>query len=149
MPTTFKPLFGTNNQTITIVGNSLANASSVFSSAIDNSSNLYVDVLVAGSFAAAAASVSATGTISIIVAASSDGGSNYTSRTQDCKVLAVLDCSANSATPRLDPVSVASVYGGHLPQFFKIGIINNSGTALNAAGNNSTMYYQGVNDQGV
>lgn len=149
MPTTFKPLFGSNGQTITANANSLANTSSVLSSAIDNSTTLYTDVLVAGLFAAASSSVSATGTITIVAAASADGGSNYTSRIQDCKILAVLDCSANSAAPRLDPTSVAAVYGGTLPQFFKIGVLNNSGTALASSGNSNTMYYQGINGQGV
>ena len=148
MPTTFKALYGTYGQSVTFSGlNSLANAASVFSSAIDNSTNLFVDILINGQFTAASSSVSATGTITILIAASYDNNTNFTLRTQDCKVVAVLDCSANSAVPKLDNASVAALYGGHCPQYFKIGVLNNSGTALNSSGN--AMTYQGINDQGV
>lgn len=144
---TFKPLYGTSNQSLTITVNSLTTGSSTFCTAVNNSGNLYMDYLVAGTFSAGAASTSATGTISVIVAASSDGGTTYTSRTQDCKLLAILDCSANNAVPKLDPTSVAALYGGIAPQFFQIGVINNSGGTLAAGGN--SMWYQGLYEQGV
>lgn len=148
MPTTFKTLFGTYGQSITFSGlNSLSNATLVLSSSIDNSANLFTDILLNGQFTAAGSSVSSTGTISIVIAASYDNNTNFTLRVQDCKLAAVLDCSANSAVPKLDNFSIASLYGGHCLQYFKVGVYNNSGTPLNSSGNSMT--YQGINDQGV
>ena len=83
MSSTIKPLYGSNNQTISFSGlDSLGNGSVVFSSAVDNSSNLYEDVLVAGSFVAASSGVSSTGTVAVLVAASTDGGTTYPSNIQ-------------------------------------------------------------------
>lgn len=143
---TFKPLYSGNNQSISFSDlNSLATGSSVFSGDIDNSSNLYGDFLVAGAFTAGSSGVSGTGTLLVIVAASVDGGSTYPSNVSDCKVIGVLNCASNGATPKLDPTSIAALYGGRTPQHFKVGVVNNSGVALASSGN--SMSYQAVNDQ--
>jgi hypothetical protein len=137
----FKASYLGNNQSITFSGlNSLASGSTVFSSAIDNTTNLDLDALVSGSFTTNAAGTSSTGTISIIVAASADGGSTYATNVNNCKVLAVLTANANGTVYALDPASVAALYGGMLPSHFKIGVTNNTGAALNGSGN--SMFYE-------
>lgn len=151
MPTSFKPNYQTSNQAMTITLNSLANGSSAFCTAIDNSSNLYSDYLIELTITAASSSVSATGTVTVLLAATVDGGTTYTTRTQDCKVVAVLDLSANNAIARLDPVSVAQFYGGRCPQKFQVAVLNNSGAALAASPTapGNTGVYQAIIDQGI
>jgi len=148
MATTFKAVYPANNQALTFSGlNSLANGSTVWSSAIDNTSNLDLDALVCVSLTTAAASVSSTGTYSVLIAASSDGGTTYNTNTSNAKLLGVVTANANSTVYILDPSSIAAMYGGQLPPFFKIGITNNTGQALASSGNSG--FYVRIQTQGV
>jgi hypothetical protein len=150
MSQTFKPVYGSNNQSITFSGlDGLTNGSTVFSSAIDNTTNLYLDFLVGGKFKTNASGTSSTGTISVLVAASSDGGSDYPSNVNNCAVLMIVTANANSTSYVLNASSVAALFGGNAPSLFKIGITNNTGAALDNAGGNNGCWYQGVQDQGV
>ena len=137
----FKPSYLGNNQALSFSGlNSLGSGSSVFSTAIDNTSNLDLDALISGSLKTNAAGTSSTGTITILVAASADGGTSYPTNVNNCKVLAVLTANANATAYVMDPTSVAALYGGMLPSHFKIGVVNNTGAALDASAN--SMFYE-------
>lgn len=145
----FKPQYiATANQAITITLNSLANGTPAWSNEIDNSTNLYSDILIGGIFAAGPSGVSSTGTLSILVAGTTGGtGTEPITNVSDADLVQVLICNANSATPKLTPKSIAAIYGGRLPRQFKIGVLNNSGAALASSGN--SMNFDALNDQGV
>ena len=137
----FKPSYIANNQAVTFSGlNSLASGSTVWSSAIDNTSNLDADHLMAGGFTTNAAGTSSTGTITILIAASVDGGSTYNTNVNNAKVLAVVTANANATVYNLDPSSIAAFFGGMLPPLYKIGVTNNTGAALSGSGN--SMFYE-------
>ena len=57
---TIQPLYGTNNQSMTITMTSLANAAARASTAVDNTANLYEDVHIFFKIATNAAGTSAT-----------------------------------------------------------------------------------------
>src|SRR6266436_7978825 len=74
---TIKQKYGTNNQAITWTLTSITNNSLQQSTAIDNTSNLFLDVLVTVKVKSGAASNTATSVVNLYVAATTDGGTSY------------------------------------------------------------------------
>jgi hypothetical protein len=129
-----KPLYVSNNNAAFFTGlGTLANGSIVWSTDIVNTSNLFLDILVAGKFTTGSSGVLATGTVNIVIAASADGGTTYTTIAANGKLLNIIAANSASTTFVLDSTSVANLYGGQLPEHFKIGIVNNSGAAFTSA----------------
>lgn len=140
------------NLTITLA--SLSNGSARESTAIDNTSNLYDDALVAGFIKAGGSGTSATGYLNIFAYASVDGGTTYTdactgsdaAHTDNlnlvflCKV--VMD--ANGETVKFGPLSIAQAFGGSLPPKWGIVVTNGSGGTLDSTGGNHEIHYVGV-----
>jgi hypothetical protein len=156
---TIKPLYGTSNQSITCTLTSLANGSSRQATAIDNSSNLYDDVLVFAQIKSGASSTSSTGTAVFYAAGSVDGGTTYTDNAvgpdgtytpvspPNLKVLGVGNMVANSTIYYMGPFSLANAFGGTLPQKFNLVVTNSSGGTFD--GTTATLYYQGVQLQSI
>jgi len=139
-----KPLYNANNQPVTFSGlDSLADQSTVFSAVIDNTANLDLDALLSASFVTGSGT-SATGTINIVVAASADGGTTFPTDPTACKLLGVINANVDGSTFVLDAASIAALYGGQLPPYFLIGIINNTGTTLGAG---NRVFYQRTQTQ--
>ena len=69
-----KQQFGTNNQTMTITLASLATTASREATAIDNTTNLFMDVKVSVKVKTNAAGVVATGAVNVFAYAAADGG---------------------------------------------------------------------------
>lgn len=156
---TLKTLYGTNNQSITCTITSLANNGQQGAAAVDNTANLFLDVLVAVKVKTNASGTAASGGVNIYVAATADGGSDYsdgvtgTNASQtltsppNVRLLGVINCVANSTTYVGGPWSVAAVFGGVMPDHWVLIIENKTGAALDASVGSA--WYQGVQMQAV
>lgn len=163
---TIKALYGTSNQAITITLASLAASATVgrSSTAVDNTSNLFLDALVFG--------LIETGTVSgdkqVLVYAygTADGGSTYSGKNganaisgtdagftradpTDLKLIGVLPCPTSSVVMSFGPYSIAQAFGGVLPDHWGIVLFNDTGAALSATAGNNKAWYQGVQAQSV
>lgn len=152
-----KSKYGTSNQTITITVASLTNTSARESTAIDNSSNLYLDALVfIPKIKSGGSGTTATGSVEIFAYGSGDGGSNYSdgatgsdagitlTSPPNLRLIGVVNMVANSTTYKAGPFSVAAAFGGVLPDHWGIVIRNSTGGTLDATGSNHAIVYQGV-----
>jgi hypothetical protein len=148
--------YGTDNQSITCTITSLSSGSSRQSTAISNTSNLYLDALVFVKVKTASSATSSSGYISIYAYGTVDGGSTYSdgatgsdgsitlTSPPNMRLLGIINTVANSTTYYGGPFSVASCFGGNLPAAWGIVVVNNSGNTLDAAVGSS--YYQGLNN---
>lgn len=143
---TDKPSYVSNANAITITLASLANGSVATSSAIDNTSNLYGTIGIAGKFKTGASGVSATGTISIAVAASADGGTTYPTVFSNCRLVDVINAVANATTYNLNWSNIAALFGGVLPSKIEILVQNNTGAALDSTAGNHGMWFEAEQD---
>lgn len=139
---TYKPSYVSNNNTVTITLASLGNGSIATSSAIDNSTNQYGTYFLSGKFKTNAAGTSSTGTISIAIAASADGGSTYPTVFANTVLAAVIQATVNATTYHLNPVNVAALFGGILPSKIEVLVQNNTGAALDSTAANHGMWYE-------
>lgn len=159
--TTFKELFGTNGQATTCTLASLAASPTVGreSTAIDNSSTLYDDVLL--SFVFEVGVVTGNKQILVYVYATVDGGTTYTGGATGSdasftrldptvlRPLAVIPVPTASVIYRAGPFSVAAAFGGVLPEKWGYVVFNDSGVALSGTAGNNKAVFQGVSVQGV
>jgi hypothetical protein len=149
-----KSAYGSTNQTITCTITSLANNGQRGSTAIDNTSNLFLDALVEVKVKSAASSTSANGYVNVYAYGTADGGTNYSDGITGSDSNATLtvppnvvligriNVVANSATYIGGPFSVASAFGGVLPDHWGIVIENKTGATLDASIGSS--WYQGI-----
>ncbi len=158
---TVKSAYGTSNQTITITLASLGTSATVCraSTAVDNTSNLFLDALVAGFVDVG--TVSGNKQVSVYAYGTADGGTTYSgfngSNTitgsdagytlavpTDLKLIGVLGVPTNSVKMGFGPYSVAQAFGGNLPDHWGIVVCNDSGASLSATAGNNKAWYQGV-----
>lgn len=129
------------------------------STAIDNSSNLYLDAILSG-FVTSGTTPTA-GVIEVWVYAQLDDAPTYpdsitgtdaaktmTSAPIKREALALVasipvGTTSNARYP-FAPVSVASLFGGTLPERWGVFVVHNTVAALNATGTNHQFTYQGV-----
>lgn len=157
MAGTIKTLYGTSNQAISITLTSRANGNQRGSAAVDNSSNLYLDALVQVKVKTNAAGTSATGYVIVYAYGTSDGGTDYgdgvtgtdadqtLTNPPNLRVLGVINAVANATTYVSNPFSVASLFGGKMPQLWGIVVENESGATLDASVGSA--WYQGLQAQ--
>jgi hypothetical protein len=125
----------TNSNTITITLSSLATAGTATSSAIDNSTNKFLSANVTVKVKTGAASTSATGSWSVFVARSADGGSTY----DDGKAFIGAISTIANATTYISTFSTESI--GPLGSHWKLVVVNNGGgTSDTTAGNHSAVF---------
>lgn len=148
--------YGTSNQAITLTHASLGNNSARAGTAIDNSSNLFVEALVGGKVKSGASGTTSTGTVNIYAYGSADGGTTYSDSASgtdgaitltvppNAKLIGVVNVVANATTYKYGPFSVASAFGGVLPSSWGIILENKSGGSLDSTEGNHGMHYQGV-----
>lgn len=156
-----KQKFGTSNQTITITVASLANNGARASTVIDNSTNLFIDAMLFVKVKSAAASTASTGSVAVYAYGTSDGGTTYTEGASgtdasitltsptNARLVGVINVVANSTTYYGGPFSVASAFGGTLPEKWGVILVNLSGATLDATGGNHSVIYEGVLAQSV
>jgi hypothetical protein len=156
---TIKSLYGTNNQAITCTITSLTNNSMRQSTAIDNTTNLFLDALVQVKIKTNASGTSGSGYVAIYAYGSADGGTDYTdgatgsdaaftsTSPPNVRLIGIINAVANATTYIGGPISVAAAFGGILPDHWGIIIENQTGATLDASVGSS--WYQGYSNQVV
>lgn len=156
-----KPLYGTSNQSITCTLTSLANNAAQSSLAIDNTSALFLEILVNVKVKSNAASTATTGYVNVYAYGTADGGTTYgggetnmgtnaavtLTSPPNLRLIGVINVVANATVYNSGPLSVAAAFGGVLPDHWGIVVENKSGAALDASIGSS--FYQGVQAQSV
>ncbi len=149
-----KGKFGTSNQTLTITLNSKANNVARASTAVDNSSNLFLDALVQLIIASPTTSTSSIGYINVYAYGTADGGTTYSDKATgtdaditltvppNARLIGTINVVADSTVYESAPMSVAGAFGGILPEKWGIIVENKTGGTLDASGNSA--FYQGV-----
>lgn len=161
MATTFKPLYGSNGQSITLTIASLAASATVgrASTAVDNTSNLFIDALVF--LFVETGTVSGNKQVLFYAYGTADGGTTYTEAItgtdagftrNDPTVLrpiTVVPTPSNSTVYKSGPYSIAQAFGGILPDHWGVAVFNDTGASFSATAGNNKCLYQGVQMQGA
>lgn len=159
MASTFETLYGSSGQSITCTITSLANAGQRQSTVIDNSTNLYLDALVQVKIKTNAAGTSSTGTVNVYAYGSVDGGTTYgdtvtgtdgsvtLTSPPNLRLVGVINAVANATTYVSPLMSIASAFGGTLPQKWGICVENKTGATLDASVGSAI--FQGIGAQSV
>lgn len=127
----------TNTQAVTITLASLANGSTATSNAIDNSTNKFLSALVRVKILTNAAGTSATGSVSVFLVRSTDGGTDYDDGIFLGALPTVVNATSYTRTFSTEPL-------GALGSHWKVAVVNNSGAALNSTGSNHEVEFAGV-----
>jgi hypothetical protein len=135
---------------LTITLNSLATSATVgrASTAVDNSSNLYLDALIEVTLALTTGTIGSDKAVYVYGYGSVDG-TNYSEAVtgsdagytidnpSGLPLLGVVPFAAQSLTRRSRPLSVAAGFGGVLPLKWGIVVVNFTGIALAGSGNSA------------
>lgn len=125
----FKLQYGSSTSlTVTGVG-TLANATSATSSTVDNTTDLFMDVLVEVVFATASGAT-ATGTLEIWAKGSIDN-TDFDDDSND-RLVAVCVLAAAGAQTRKRVASLTAAFGGAMPPYWQIRVRNTTGVPLTA-----------------
>lgn len=151
-----KSKYGASDQAITITLTGLADDALRASLAVDNSALLFLDVLVQLKINTGNVGAPAGDKNCIVYAyGSADGGTTYSGGAtgadaayggvagqliSNCPILGFVNVDAQNETFESDVFSVASAFGGVLPQKWGIIILNQIGQVLGA----SSAFYQGI-----
>lgn len=142
--------------TFTITIASLANNAARESTVVDNTTDLFNDVLVLIKIKSAAASTAATGYANIYAYATVDNGTTYSDNCTgsnaavtlvvppNLRLIGIMNIVADSVTYKSPVMSVAAAFGGVMPQKWGIVIENKSGATFDATAGNHAAQYQGV-----
>jgi hypothetical protein len=159
MATTIEAKYGTSNQAITCTITSLANNGQRASTAVDNTSNLFLDALIFVKVKSNASGTTATGVVNVYAYGTADGGTTYSdgatgtdagitlTSPPNVRLIGTINVVANATTYNGGPFSVANAFGGQLPDHWGIVIENKTGAALDASIGSS--WYQGIQNQAV
>lgn len=129
----------TNSNTITITIASLTNGSTNTSSAIDNSTNKFLEALVQVKVKSAAAGTSASGYCNVWFIRSADGGTTYDDSGR--VLLGTFPVVANATTY----TTTFTTQGlGGLGTSWKIALENQSGATLDATAGNHLAQFAGI-----
>lgn len=147
--------------TITITLGSLASGNARQSAAVDNSSALYLDVLVQLKIKSGAASNSVNGYANVYAYGTADGGTDYAegatgsdasitlNGVTNLRLIGTINFGANATTYVSEPMSVAAAFGGILPQKWGIVVENQTGGSFDSTEGNHAKLSQGVWAQAV
>ncbi len=161
MATTIESKYGSSGQAITITLGGLSNGASRESTAIDNTSNLFLDALAFIAIKTGASGTISTGYAIIYAYGSANGGTNYTqgatgtnaaitlTSPPNVRQIGVINLVADATTYAAGPFSVAAAFGGVLPDHWGIIVTNLCGGAFDGTEGNHIKVYQGVQAQTV
>jgi hypothetical protein len=155
-----KAQYGSGNQAIAITLNGLAHDAKRESAAIDNSANCFLDALVQVKIATNTGTDS-TGDKSVYVYAygTTDGGTSCSGNASgsdaafgtdpqqlaNCRLIGVVYAPTQNKVYASDLMSIASAFGGFLPQQWGIIVHNRTGQTLKTA--DCSAVYQGLHAQ--
>lgn len=149
--------YGTSNQSITITLNSLADDALRASTAVDNTSNLFLDALVQLKVNVTVGAPAGDKNVLVYAYGTSDGGTSYSGAAtgtdaayggvagqviDNCKLIGIVSLDAVNETFESDVFSVAAGFGGVLPDHWGIIVKNQTGQVLASSANSA--FYQGV-----
>lgn len=161
MASTIETKYGTSGQTITCTLASLASGNARESTALDNTTNVFLDALVLLKLKTGAGSIGSDPFAYIYAAGTVDGGTTWPdtvtgsdaaitlNSTTQLRLLGQVWLGAATTTYIGGPWSVASVFGGSLPQKWSIVVLNKCGVALDSTEGNHAKLYQGILAQSV
>jgi hypothetical protein len=125
------------------------------STAIDNTTNLYVDALVQIKVKTSASALANDKAV-YVYAYGSEDGSTYTDPATgsdaaislptptNMRLIGVIACPAVSTTYESQPMSVATAFGGYLPRKWGIVVRNYTGQNLDATEGSHSYSYTGI-----
>ena len=158
---TIKLQYGSSNQAITVTLTSLASAAARESTVVSNTTNLFLDALVSMKSKSATGTIGGDKAIYVYAYGSADGGTTYpdnvtgsdagitlVSPTQ-LRLIGVLNVPASNTAYDGGPWSVASAFGGVLPEKWGIVVQNVTGLALSSTAGDHALWYQGILGQTV
>lgn len=174
MATTFKPVYiataavgwGSANVSLNALASSTTRTVGAQSDQIDNTSNLYDDIMLSGSFKVGTTPTANT-QIDVWVFACKDGSSAYPDTITGAGTGAITLTSENvrnaagkllksilvdTTTGRVyhfSNESIAALFGGILPQKIVIFVSHNNGAAFDASSSGGQMNYLGIQFTGV
>ena len=169
MPTTtYKPIYATSAAlTITLasLATSATRVAGVESDTVDNSTNLYDEVLLSGKITTGT-SPTVSKQIDVWVVAAMDGSSTWpdvfdgtnsaeTWTSENVRnaggqiLLSILVDATSDRTYYFSNRSVAALFGGVVPQKFVVFVAHDTAVNLNATGSNHAITMQGVQWQSV
>lgn len=129
----------TNSNTVTITIASLANGSTNTSSAIDNSTNKFLEALIQAKVKTNAAGTSTTGLVNLYLIRSADAATTYDDNNK--LLLGSIPAIAN-ATTYIASFSTAPF--GALGTSWKVSLENKSGAALDSTAGSHAVVFAGV-----
>ena len=155
---TIQTAYGTSNQSLTITLTSLASSATAGreSAAVNNSSDLFLDVLVMAKVVLAAGTIANDRAVYVYAYGSVDGGSNYPDNVTgadaaitmtdptNLRLLGVLNTPTSAGTYKAGPWSLASAFGGVMPERWGVAVRNYSGIALSATASDHWVKWQGI-----
>jgi hypothetical protein len=157
---TIKALYGTSNQAITLTLTSLASAAARQSTVVSNTTDLFLDALVAIK-TKTGTPLSSDKAIYVYAYGSSDGGSTYPDAVTgsdaaytmisptNLKLIGIINAPTASTAYEAGPWSVAAAFGGVLPEKWGVVVQNATGATLSVTGGDHGVWYQGVSGQTV
>lgn len=160
MASTIKSSYGSNNQAITLTIDGLANNGARESTAVDNTTNLFLDALVQLVVDSPDSGCAATGVVNVYAYGTVDGGTTYTdgatgsdagitlTSPPNARLIGVLNVVANTVLYKGGPWSVAAAFGGVLPAKWGVIIENKTGASLGTT-DGAIAIYQGIYAQTV
>lgn len=156
---TVKPLYGSTGVAITCTLTSLASGSAREATAVDNTTNLYLDALVMLKTKTGAGSIGSDPYLYLYVIGTDDGTTwpdpatgadaaiTPTLNTK-AKLLGRVNLAAASTAYIGGPWSVLAAFGGvAIPEKWSVVALNNCGVALSATGADHSLTYQGIQTQ--
>lgn len=152
---TVKTQYSGSGTSITITLTSLANGSARQSTAIVNTSNLFLDAVVQVTVKTNAAGTAAQGYVNVYAYGTADNGTTYGDNVTGTDgavtlvsppnlfLLGTITANVNAITFKSNPMAVAQAFGGVLPEKWGIVVENQTGAALDATGPH-TAKYEGI-----
>ena len=150
--------FGTSAQTLTCQlapgGVGLANNGARESTVVDNTSDLFQDVLVQIQIKSGASATSTSGLVNVYAYGTVDGGTTYPDNVTgsdaaitlvvptNLRLIGQLNVVANSTTYKSMPMSVAAAFGGIMPAKWGIVIENKTSGVLDTTEGTHKKLYQ-------
>jgi hypothetical protein len=134
----------------------LANNGAQQSTAVDNTTNLFLDALVMLKVKTGASGTSANGYANVYAFGTVDDGTTQTENAgatdaaitltvpPNARLVGAIACVANATTYYGGPMSVAAAFGGVLPAKWGLIVENKTGGALDSTEGSHAKLYQGL-----
>jgi hypothetical protein len=156
MSNTINQKYGSSGQSVSITLDGLANTSARRGAAVDNRTATYQDVLVSGQVKAGAAP-DGSGVVNVYLYGTVDDGTNFSdgadgtdaAHTLAGNAIPLGSVTVNAAATvfKFGPWNIADACGGRVPGLWGLIFENQSGDALDNAGGNNVIKYQGISAQ--